>query len=147
MRSHVSTKSFYEYPCCHRQPKHDGHCKFLHGYSRSFHMWFSSSGLDDNGFVMDFSGMSDIKSFLSYYFDHTTLINEDDPELDFFKLMNEKGLILLRVLPNVSMESTAEFVLSKVNELIKYKNPHVLCFKVEVKENKKNSGIYELNYV
>ncbi|MEC8096919.1 MAG: 6-carboxytetrahydropterin synthase, partial [Cyanobacteriota bacterium] len=31
--SYSCSKAFSGYPCCHRQWRHDGHCRFVHGYS------------------------------------------------------------------------------------------------------------------
>ena len=36
----TSTKSFWNFPCAHRQYRHDGNCHLIHGYSRSFHFVF-----------------------------------------------------------------------------------------------------------
>ena len=48
-------KSYEDFPCSHRQWRHDGHCRFVHGYSRSFTFFFIAKELDLNGFVVDFS--------------------------------------------------------------------------------------------
>ena len=42
-----STKRFTGFSCAHRQPAHDGHCKFLHGYSRSFYFVFAADEVDE----------------------------------------------------------------------------------------------------
>ena len=42
------SKHFKDYPCSHRQWKHKGHCRYVHGYSRSFTFCFASSELDEN---------------------------------------------------------------------------------------------------
>jgi len=141
----ISTKKFIGYPCAHRQWRDvDGHCKFIHGYSREFHFSFKASSLDDKLFVMDFSGFKEFKLFLDDYFDHTCLINSDDPELPLFRDMDKKGILKLRILENVGMESTSKFLHQKMNEYLDKKtNGRVWCFRVETKENEKNSGIYE----
>jgi 6-pyruvoyltetrahydropterin/6-carboxytetrahydropterin synthase len=41
------------------------------------------------------------------------------------------------------MEGTSKFLFQKINEFLKTKtNGRVWCFKVETRENEKNSGIY-----
>ncbi|MDG1463223.1 MAG: 6-carboxytetrahydropterin synthase, partial [Gammaproteobacteria bacterium] len=106
-----STKRFVGFSCAHRQPGHDGHCQYLHGYSRSFYFVFGTDEVDPRThFVMDFSGLKGVKAWLDDTFDHTCLINADDPELELFKQLDERGIIQLRVLPNVSMEATAKYV-------------------------------------
>ena len=54
---YTCSKFFEGYPCCHRQWQHSGHCRFVHGYSRSFTFWFAARKLDEFGFVVDFSGL------------------------------------------------------------------------------------------
>ena len=139
-----STKRFTGFSCCHRQPAHDGHCKFVHGYSRSFYFVFGSHELDPRThFVMDFSDLKTVKAWLEEMFDHTCLINADDPELDLFKELDERGIIQLRVLPNVSMEATAKYVAEHVgNMLDETTGGRVFIQALECRENDKNSGWY-----
>lgn len=143
----TSTKTFRSFPCTHRQPAHKGHCKYIHGYDRDFIFHFKCEELEpDTQFVVEFGGkaMKALKAWLEGMFDHTFLANQDDPEIDTFIELDKKGLIQLRLLPNVSMEATAKFVLDKANEFLKqYEGDRAWCYKVEVRENFKNSGIYK----
>ena len=59
--SYTCKKHFEGYPCSHRQWKHLGHCRFVHGYSRSFTFWFAAQALDDLGFVVDFSSLQPLE--------------------------------------------------------------------------------------
>lgn len=71
------------------------------------------------------------------------LINEDDPELPLFRQLHDKELLDLRVLPNVSMESTAEFVFTYVDSWIsKQSGGRSFLIEVECRENNKNAAIY-----
>lgn len=142
---YISTKKFIGYPCAHRQWKDKGHCKFIHGYSREFTFWFKAESLDDKSWVMDFGGFKEFKLFLDDYFDHSCLINKDDPELPLFIEMDKKEIIKLRILDNVGMEGTSKFLHEKMNDHLQMKtNGRVYCYRVETRENEKNSGIYEL---
>ncbi|MEY4801255.1 MAG: hypothetical protein RLZZ213_1702 [Cyanobacteriota bacterium] len=62
------SKTFSGYPCCHRQWRHQGHCRFVHGYSRSFSFWFRATELDDCGFVVDFSSLKQLEARLADQF-------------------------------------------------------------------------------
>lgn len=141
-----STKSFWNFPCAHRQWKHPGHCKYVHGYSRSFHFLFESTNdaLDACGFVQDFSDLKDLGEWLKDKFDHTLLLNPDDPLLgDFRKLESEAACKIVVVPTGVSMEGTAQWVFETWAPIIKQRsNGGVRLVQVEVKENDKNSGIY-----
>ena len=139
----TSTKRFVGFPCTHRQWLADSHCKFIHGYSREFYFEFQSSELTKEGWVVDFGGLKEVKDWLDDMFDHTFLASENDPHMELFKEMNEKGIIQLRVLPNVGMEGTAKYVFEKVNSMIKKQTNNRAWVKlVEVRENEKNSAIY-----
>lgn len=139
----ISTKSFFNFPCCHRQWRHEGHCKFIHGYSRSFHFWFACKELSPEHFVVDFGALKELKQWLVHMFDHTTLINADDPELPLFRDLHVKQIVDLRVMPNVSMEGTSKFVFDYADELVRrMTQDRAWVLKVETKENKANSAFY-----
>lgn len=138
-----STKSYYNYPCSHRQWRHEGHCAYIHGYSRSFHFTFASESLDAHGFVMDFGGLKPVKALLDEWFDHTLLLNADDPLMSEFQALEAKGACKLKVLPNCGMEGTAAFLYEAVNRILEDSTAgRVQCLSVEVRENDKNSAIY-----
>ena len=67
------SKTFSSYPCTHRQWRHNGRCRFVHGYSRSFSFWFRARELDGCGFVVDFSSLRELEARLAAQFDHTFL--------------------------------------------------------------------------
>ncbi len=137
-----STKSFFNYPCSHRRWRHDGHCAHVHGYSRSFHFTFECLERTENGFVMDFGKLSQVKTYLEDTFDHTLLLDADDPLLSKFRELEELGACRLVTFEDVGMEGTAHHVFKTVSSMIeKSTNGRVWITKLEVKENNKNSAI------
>lgn len=139
----ISTKLFTGFPCTHRQYKADSHCRFVHGYSRTFYFEFACNERTKEGWVVDFGGLGEVKKFLEYHFDHTFLAAADDPELATWRELDKKGVIQLRVLPNPSMEGTAEWVYQQVDKMVREqtKDRAWVTF-VEVRENEKNSASY-----
>ena len=103
----TSEKLFDGYSACFRQWKAEGtHCSFLHGYAISFRVTFEGE-LDERNWVFDFGGMKRAKTkicfadkeftpneFFTWLFDHTTIVAQDDPELDLFKTFNRKEIII-----------------------------------------------------
>mgnify|MGYP003121976312 CR=1 FL=1 len=83
-----SSKTFTNFPCAHRRHRHKGHCSLVHGYSRAFTFWFRCTHPTDNGFVMDFGDLKPVKAWLKYHFDHTLLLDSDDPLLPMFRLLH-----------------------------------------------------------
>ena len=138
------SKSYEDFPCSHRQWRHEGHCRFVHGYSRSFTFWFTAKELDLNGFVVDFSSLKPIKKRLKRQFDHTFLINKDDPLLNYWKNLHDLEAIDLRIMDNVGMEFTSELIWEWANEYLKDKHKgRSCCWKTESKENKSNKASFE----
>lgn len=138
-----STKRFTGFPCTHRQWKAESHCRFVHGYSREFYFEFAASELTQEGWVVDFGGLKELKNWLDEVFDHTFLVAQDDPELESFKELDKKGVIQLRVLPNPGMEGTALYVYEQGTKILeKLYGKRAWITKVEVRENEKNSAFY-----
>ena len=138
------SKSYMDFPCSHRQWNHDGHCKFVHGYSRSFTFWFTAKELDLNGFVVDFSSLRPLERRLKEHFDHTFLINKDDPLLTYWKELHELKAINLKIMENVGMESTSQMIWNWANHYLKEKDcGRTCCWKTESRENTSNKACFE----
>lgn len=139
-----STKRFTGFPCTHRQWRADSHCRYVHGYSREFYFEFASNSLTQEGWVVDFGGLKELKTWLEYMFDHTFLVASDDPFLEDFKKLDVQGAIQLRVMPNPGMEGTAQFVYEEASKILKkLYGDRAWITKVQVSENEKNSAIFE----
>lgn len=140
----MSTKTFRDYPCAHRQHRHDGNCALIHGYSRSFHFVFACEQRDKCGFVVDFGDLKWVKNYLDYTFDHTLLLNDDDPLLPQLRVIEAHGGAAIRIIPEgVGMEGTAEHLCKYVDQLIRTRTRgRAWVVSVEARENEKNSAIY-----
>ena len=92
---------------------------------------------------MDFGALKPVKSFLEEHFDHTLLLDEDDPLLPRFRELEAEGACRLVILPDVGMEGSAKFVFHWVsNWLREQMGARVELESVECRENDKNSAIY-----
>ncbi len=152
MANFQSTKLHEGFTCVFRQWRaEDTHCKYLHGYAISFRLYFEGE-LDKRNWVWDFGGMKrsrgkidglSPKDWMDYMFDHTTILAEDDPELETFKELDRKGVVQLRVLPQTGAERFAEYIWQKLNPFIQTETDgRVRISKVEFFEHEKNSAIY-----
>ena len=148
-----STKIFDGFSTVFRQWKaKDTHCRFLHGYAVEFKVTFEGD-LDYRNWVWDFGGMKrsktkidgmSAKEWMDYTFDHTTVIANDDPELNIFTEMDRSGIIQLRILEATGAEKFSEYIFNKLNEfVIQETDSRVKIIRVEFSENKKNTAIYE----
>tara|TARA_B100000965_G_scaffold145501_1_gene121290 strand:+ start:2730 stop:3200 length:471 start_codon:yes stop_codon:yes gene_type:complete len=138
------SKSYEDFPCSHRQWRHKGHCRFVHGYSRSFTFWFLAKELDINGFIVDFSSLKNLEKRLKDQFDHTFLINKDDPLLEYWEKLHRLDALDLRIMDNVGMEYTSKLIWNWANEFLNAKdNGRTCCWKTESKENNFNKAFFE----
>lgn len=154
-----STKVHDGYSTCFRQWRASTtHCQFLHGYGISVKLVFEGE-LDQRNWVQDFGSfkrsnhkigeltLEGIKEFspkewMNWLLDHTVIIAADDPHLNQFKIMNQSGLIQLRIIPDTGCEKFAEYICNKLTAWLAQDNPNVKLISVEVREHEKNSAIY-----
>jgi 6-pyruvoyltetrahydropterin/6-carboxytetrahydropterin synthase len=133
-------KTFDDLPCVHRAWRHEGRCRLLHGYSRSFDVEFTADELDANGFVVDFSALDDVRELLREQFDHTVLVERDDPLFDEFVRLDEAGAARVRVMDHTGMEGAAMWVLDTVDRHMSERSGgRVRVARVVARENAKNA--------
>ena len=80
-------------------------------------------------------------------FDHTTCVSADDPELELFEEMDDRGIIDLRVFPNgVGCEKFAEHVALYLQDIVdKETDGRVSVSKVQCWEHNDNMAEYHIN--
>lgn len=141
-----STKTYDHnlgFSCCFRQWRAKSHCRKQHGYALSFKFVFDCSNVDENTWVVDFGGLKWLKEKLTNDFDHTTLVAQDDPELETFKMLHQKDIIDLRIVPATGCESFAKYIGDFVNQEIRIRTEGRCWLSyVEVREHNANSAIY-----
>jgi 6-pyruvoyltetrahydropterin/6-carboxytetrahydropterin synthase len=157
MARYISTKVFDNYSVAIRQWKAShSHCELLHGYALKFKVWFASNEpleenqLDDMNWIVDYGGFktppkgNGLKDWMDHMWDHTTLIQADDPYRDLFESMAMEGICKVHFLEKMGAESNAKLVFDHFNEVLsKTDAGRCKVIKVECFENDKNSSIYE----
>ena len=94
--------------------------------------------------MVDYGGLKELKAELDRLFDHTLLLNQDDPLMEKFEELEELGACDIVILPyGVGMEGTARFLCEFADKLVREKTKE-RCWvvSVESRENDKNSSIY-----
>ena len=152
-RRYQSTKRFENFSIALRQHKAThSHCQLLHGYALEFKVWFASieeveeEQLDEMNWIVDYGlfGRNGLKKWLNEKFDHTLIVEIDDPQLESFTMLEELGLAKLTVVRKIGAESLAKQVFEKFNKTFaNTEGGRVKVTKVECFENKNNSSIYE----
>jgi 6-pyruvoyltetrahydropterin/6-carboxytetrahydropterin synthase len=93
--------------------------------------------------VVDFSSLRELEQLLSRQFDHTFLVNADDPLLPQWRALHEQGALDLRVMGNVGMEASAELVWDWANTLLQARDGgRSCCWRAEARENERNAACY-----
>ena len=150
MSKYQSTKVIELGSCAFRQWRAThSHCQYLHGYQLKAKLWFGGNELDDKNWMVDFGSLQDLKQQLKALFDHTTTVEQDDPELETFKELDKKGIIQLRVFGDgVGIEKAAQTVFELSNDIIKPQTDG-RCWvdKVEVFEHEDNSATYTGDHI
>ena len=159
MAKYISTKLFENYSVAIRQWKaQHSHCQLLHGYALKFKVWFASNEpleenqLDDMNWIVDYGGFKQqpvgngLKAWMDHMWDHTLLIQKDDPYVDIFEQLGPMGLAKVHLLDKMGAESCAKLVFDKFNDVLsKTDGGRCKVIKVECFENDNNSSIYQEN--
>ena len=131
--------------CCFRQFKANSHCQYLHGYSLEISVEFEAKNLDERNWVVDFGGLKKLEQEFKKYFDHKTLIDINDPHIEWFETGQDLGLLDLVILDDgVGCEMFA-FKIYKITKAWLEKsefNGRCDITKIKVKEHDSNSATY-----
>lgn len=130
------------------------HCSKLHGYALAVKLVFEAEELDARNWVVDFGGLSAIKMWLQNTFDHKTVVAEDDPRLETFRILQKTGLCDVVVMKDVGCEAFAKHIFEYVDQWLfdsektyvsgedPVTQPRVRLVSVEVREHGANSAVY-----
>ena len=147
---YVSTKEYVNaFPVAYRQWRANSHCNLIHGYSFSMKFFFGTNDLDARNWAADYGGLKELKKILEDQFDHTLLVAEDDPELDFYKEMEKRKLARLTILPKLGCEGLADQIYKYINGVYipdywgEGESKRLWCFRVEVRETQANMAFRE----
>ena len=147
---YISTKTYRQIgPVAYRQWRADSHCNLIHGYSFSMKFYFGTNDLDVRNWAADYGGLKELKKTLEDQFDHTLIVAQDDPEMATFKLLQEKNMAKIIVLPALGCEALADQLYKYVNGVYipemwgDGEAKRLWCYKVEVRETQANMAFRE----
>jgi 6-pyruvoyltetrahydropterin/6-carboxytetrahydropterin synthase len=133
--------------CTFRQHRADhSHCRFIHGYPLAIEITFACDYLDARNWCMDFGGLKELKGWLQATFDHKMLVAEDDPQLEFFRMMAQGPAAIadIVIVPDVGCEKFAELIYYETARILEAvgETPRVWVRSVRVSEHGGNSAVY-----
>ena len=146
----TSTKEYVDaFPVAYRQYKADSHCNVIHGYAFSMKFYFGTDDLDIRNWAADYGGLKELKGILQDQFDHTTLVAESDPHIDWYKEAEKRGIMKLTILPRLGCEGLADMLYKFVNGVFipdywgQHEAERLWCYRVEVRETQANMAFRE----
>lgn len=127
-----------------RQWAADSHCRFIHGYAFRFELTFAGFELDKRNFIVDFGGLKSFKQMLEDTFDHKTLVAQDDPEIEWFKEGQRRGIIDLVEVERTGCEAVAKLVYEVIEQWLidAGYGDRVFIYQVWVREHTGNGAGY-----
>lgn len=145
-----SSKTFeHAFSCAFRQFDADSHCNKMHGYALSVRLDFASDKLDHRNWVVDFGDFKELKKRLEDCFDHKTLVDGSDPDLEWYIRGQNLGVLDLVILPAIGIESFARYIFEMTAAWLRevyvpsaHDRTGVRLVKVEVWEHTANSASY-----
>ena len=136
-------KRYENIPFAHRQPDHDGHCRFIHGHNWTFEFEFACDRPDECGFVLDFGKLKVLRDELES-FDHALVLSKTDPLLEKEEFLRE--FCILRIVEDSSCEGLARGAWRLATMILRgdvdWKARGVRCLKVTVWEDSRNAATY-----
>jgi 6-pyruvoyltetrahydropterin/6-carboxytetrahydropterin synthase len=100
--------------------------------------------------IVDFGGFKSkpvgngLKDWMDHMWDHTLLVEKDDPFADVFEQLGQMGLAKVHLMEKMGCESLAKLVSDKFNEVLSNTDgARCKVIKVECFEHGKNSSIFE----
>jgi 6-pyruvoyltetrahydropterin/6-carboxytetrahydropterin synthase len=84
--------------------------------------YFGTDNLDVRNWAADYGGLKDLKKILEAQFDHTLLVSADDPEMEWYKEAEQRGIAKLTILPRLGCEGLADMIYRFVNEIKELKD-------------------------
>lgn len=121
------------------------HCAKLHGYALAVTLTFGCSFPDENGWVVDFGGLKEIKKYLTDTFDHKLLVATDDPHYARLELLQDWGLADMIPVDQTGCEGFARMIYEYTARWLKGNlatTKRAFLVSVEVREHGANSATY-----
>ena len=135
------------YSVAFRQYKAESHCRFIHGYALAFEFGFTCKEKSKEGWVVDFGGLDRLKQYLDQNFDHKFWACVDDPMINEFRQLEDKGIVDMIIHDdNVNCETFAyeAFKLAEeaLDATVDNRHRHVRVQYCKVSEHNGNHAIY-----
>lgn len=118
----------------------DHPCSSIHGHSYVVELAVGCNELNENGFVIDFNELNQVKKRIHDDWDHAIILSKDDPKLEDFAVISRK----ISIFPygNPSAEHMAGYISNIAKEIL-YKNYPTKEFKVSVKIHETSNNCAE----
>lgn len=128
----------FKIPMGHRLLKHQGLCKNFHGHNFVIKVEVGSESLDENEMVIDFSYLKKIVNQTLDKFDHTMLLNDNDP----MKYEFDKTFRNITFVGDPTAETLCKYFFEKISIDLKAASPYLQLLSVSIWENDDSKAKY-----
>jgi 6-pyruvoyltetrahydropterin/6-carboxytetrahydropterin synthase len=136
------SKTYSDIPFAHRQHRHAGHCRLVHGHNWTIRVTFACRQPDANGFVVDFGDLKFLRRWIDEHLDHACVFNEDDPLRETL-VAAAPAAWKVYVVPSCSSEGLAEHIHGVFDGLVRqHTRDRAWVAEVEVFEDTRNAAVY-----
>lgn len=136
------SKTYADLPFAHRQHRHAGHCRLVHGHNWTLRLTFACAELDENAFVVDFGDLKFVRRWLEEHLDHACVFNADDPAREALVAAQPDAWKVL-VVDSCSCEGLARFLHASLDPLVRaHTAGRAWISAVELWEDTRNSAVY-----
>ena len=154
MGAYFSTKKWGPICTGHRQwraaeLRDSSRCAWAHGYGRHVEMTFAADELDARGWVVDFGDLRQVKNWIEEQWDHRLLLSSEDPLLEDFLALQEKGGCNVNVMDadqgwGPGIEQSCKYLYDNINPMILERTGgRCRIARVQVWEHENNSAVYQ----
>ena len=129
----------FKIPMGHRLSKHKGLCKNFHGHNFVIKVEVGSDILDSNDMVMDFSDIKKVVNHILEKFDHTMLLNKNDPMKDQFFVLDFRNWLFEC---DPTAEVLCKYFFDEISIALSAIRPYAKVLSVSIWENDDSKAKY-----
>jgi 6-pyruvoyltetrahydropterin/6-carboxytetrahydropterin synthase len=140
-------KLYTDIPFAHRQHRHDGHCRLIHGHNWSIALTFGCRAPDENGFVVDFGKLKYLRDWITEHLDHACVFNRDDPMHEKLVTIGGAEVWKIHLVDSCSCEGLARHLFEVFDPMVReHTAARAFLVEVEVIEDSRNSASYRRSH-
>lgn len=147
MRFGVTKK--FEFEASHKLSlPYESPCTKIHGHSYKVEITIETQKLNDEGMVIDFTELKNVKEKIMNDWDHALIVSQHDPSIELFhKMKSEWQIAKIAELEfkNITAENMAVYIATLTRQFVRGKiNTDIEMIEVSIWETSNNKATFRL---